>query len=63
MRIKMLETVVPDMWWLAKPETILSAGVEYEARSNPHGAISAICENGELLGVKPGEFEIVEAPD
>lgn len=62
MKIKMLCNVRPDLIFLAKPGTILRAGMQYEAVSNKNGAISGICENGEALGVKPGEFEFVEAP-
>lgn len=62
-RIHMLENVRPDFLFMAKPGTILRAGQIYDAVSNPHGAISGICENGETLGVKPGEFEFIEAPD
>lgn len=62
MRIKMLCNVRPDIPFLAKPGTILRAGEVYEATANKHGAISGICGNGEPLGVKPGEFEFVEAP-
>lgn len=61
--IKMLQNVRPDFMFLAKPGTILRAGMEYKATSNKHGAICGFCENGELLGVKPGEFAIVKAPD
>ncbi|MDP2730301.1 MAG: hypothetical protein Q8O55_07455 [Dehalococcoidales bacterium] len=32
----------------------------YDAYINPHGAVSVMASNGELLGVKPGEFEWVE---
>lgn len=39
------------------------AGGEYEAKANKNGAISALCEGGEYIGVKPGEFEFVEAPE
>lgn len=42
--------------------TILYEGMEYNAVSNPHGAISGICQNGQLLGVKPGEFSFIAAP-
>ena len=63
MKIRMLETVRPDLIFLAKPGTILRAGKEYEAAANRHGAISGVCENGEVMGVKPGEFEFVEAPE
>jgi hypothetical protein len=29
----------------------------YQAYVNPHGAVSVKAENGEMLGLKPGEFE------
>lgn len=32
----------------------------HEAVENPHGAVSIVLSNGELLGVKPDEFERVE---
>lgn len=63
MRIKMIENVISNIPFLAKPGTFLCAGVEYEAKSNKYGAISALCDNGEWIGVKPGEFEFVEAPE
>lgn len=62
MKIRMLETVRPDLP-LAKPGTILRAEEEYEAESNRNGAISGLCANGEYLGVRPGEFVFTEAPD
>lgn len=62
-RIKMLDTVRPDIPFLAKPGTILHCGEEYEATTNKNGAVSGICANGERLGVKPGEFEFISAPD
>jgi hypothetical protein len=37
------------------PRVIARAGIHH-ALSNQHGAISVIAENGELLGIKPGEF-------
>ena len=60
MKIIMLENVIPDFLFLAKPGTILWAGKTYEATVNKCGAVIAICENGETLGVKPGEFKVVE---
>lgn len=62
MKIRMLTNVRPDLIFLAKPGTILRAGVVYEATYNKNGAVSGICENGETLGVKPSEFESLEAP-
>jgi hypothetical protein len=29
----------------------------HEAVANPHGAVCVVLPSGELLGVKPGEFE------
>ena len=36
--------------------TVAPAGV-YIPEINPHGAVSVVASNGELLGLKPGEFE------
>jgi hypothetical protein len=48
--------------FISKPGTILRGGMAYEAKANKNGAISGLCANGEYLGVKPGEFEFIEAP-
>lgn len=61
-KIRMLTTVYPDFMFLAKPGTVLKAGETYDAIANQNGAVSGICENGAHLGVKPEEFEFVEAP-
>lgn len=63
MKIKMLETVRPDFPFLligVPSDTVLVCGKVYEATKNKYGAVCGICENGQRLGVKPGEFEIVE---
>lgn len=62
-RIRMLQNVRPDLAFAAKPRTILRGGEEYPAMTNHNGAISGICESGEALGVRPGEFEFVSAPE
>lgn len=62
-KIKMLKTVRPDLVFLADPGTVLYGGYTYFATANKYGAICGICDNGKELGVKPGEFEFVEAPD
>jgi hypothetical protein len=59
--IKMLKTV-RGYPLISKPGTILRSGKQYTAKSNKHGAISGLCDNGEYLGVKPGEFVFVNAP-
>ena len=62
MKIKMLRTVRPDFpFWLTVPaDTVLFCGKVYDAVQNKHGAVCGICKNGQKLGVKPGEFEILE---
>lgn len=55
-RIRLLKTLRSD--W---PFSNLSvpAGI-YEAEMNQHGAVSVRARNGQLLGIKPGEFEFVD---
>jgi hypothetical protein len=48
---------------ISPPGTILRQGMEYKGESNPYGAVSGLCKNGKYLGVKPGEFRFIEAPD
>lgn len=48
-RIRMLQTVRPDFPFLAKPDSVLWYAEEYDAVSNKYGAISGICENGNVL--------------
>ena len=64
MKIKMLMTVRPDFPFhiISPPGTILRVNGVYDAESNKLGAITAICANGERLGVKPCEFEFVSLP-
>lgn len=61
-RIRMRHTVRPDFLFIAKPGTVLRYGETYAATANKNGAVSGICENGEALGVVPGEFDFVELP-
>lgn len=56
-RIKMLRNVWPDM--TPRSSLVATEGVVYEAWTNSHGAVAAIIE-GDTLGVKPDEFEVVE---
>ncbi|MBA1335875.1 MAG: hypothetical protein HPY66_1693 [Firmicutes bacterium] len=62
-RVVMTKTVRPEFLFLAKPGTAANAGRVYDATTNGNGAISVVSNNGELLGVKPDEFEFVECPD
>ncbi|MFH1110953.1 MAG: hypothetical protein V1790_17405 [Planctomycetota bacterium] len=62
---------MPDKVWVRLPRAVhsdlpwsdLSAppGV-YLAESNPYGALSVRCADGELLGIKPDEFERLDMP-
>ena len=61
--IRMRKTVRPDIPLFAEPGTILYYDQQYDAQANKYGAVSGICRNGKALGVKPGEFEFVEAPE
>lgn len=56
--IRMLRTVRAD-WPFAASEPV-KEGHEYPAWTNRYGAVCATFPNGERLGVKPAEFEIVE---
>ena len=61
-RVRLLHNV-RGLGIISPPGTIAREGYEYEGDSNPQGAISAILPNGEKLGLMPGEFEFLEAPD
>lgn len=66
MKIKMLETVRPDFPFLLTGvplDTALVCGEVYEATKNKCGAVCGVCENGQRLGVKPGEFEWCQEPE
>lgn len=60
-KIRLTKRITAD-YSIFKDEVVIVAeeGV-YDASSNPHGAISIII-NGKRLGVKPSEFEFIEAP-
>lgn len=65
-RVRIIKTVKPDMRMLlpdAGASRTANPGEEYDADSNQNGAVSIIFPNGDKLGVKPGEFEFIEAPD
>jgi hypothetical protein len=62
-KIKMATTLYPDEVSgisLAKPGTMLELNMIYDCWVNIHGAVAGWCDNGEMLGVKPGEFDVVE---
>lgn len=53
-RVRLARDVRGD--WPIGHGTVARAGT-YVARSNQHGALSVLAEGGELMGIKPGEFE------
>ena len=65
-KIKMACTVRPDLEFLVekflgkKHGTVAVMDEVYECWVNMHGAVAAICRNGEKLGIKPAEFDVVE---
>jgi hypothetical protein len=65
-KIKMAKTLYPDEVCgisLAKPGTMLELNQVYDCWVNSHGAVAGYCDNGEKLGVKPGECDVVEWHD
>lgn len=63
MKIRMLRTVRPDIPFMAPPGTVLRAGKIYPATANRLGAVCGICDNLQPLGVRPEDFEFIEAPE
>jgi len=61
LKVRILKTV-RGSGFISKPGTVLKEGDEVEAETNPNGAISGLCKNGEWLGLYPGEFEFISAP-
>lgn len=58
---------IPAQVWLTNPVrgdfpighgTVAQPG-QYECESNRNGAISVLAENGQRLGLKPSEFEVI----
>lgn len=61
LKVRMNTTVKPDMFF--RKEQVGMRAVysnEYYAWVNSYGALSAIMPNGEKLGLKPGEFQVIE---
>lgn len=67
LRIKMLKTLRPNSFFFIATgtpvDTVLIEGHEYAATANSNAAVAGICDNGQTIGVRPGEFEFVEAPE
>jgi hypothetical protein len=62
--VRLRETVRPDF---IGPITnrecarmVAYSGSVWPCRCNPHGAVAIVFPSGELLGVKPGEFDVID---
>lgn len=62
-KVRMLETVTSDLPGLISNRIAAEQGRVYRCTVNPLGAVSVQLEDGKPLGVKPGEFEVVEWSD
>lgn len=60
LKVRMLQTVVPDLPFALEPGTEALAGLNYYVWVNSYGAVSAILDNGYKLGLEPNEFEVTE---
>lgn len=65
LKVKLAKTVTPDLMEFApilgiKKDTIALKDGEYYVWVNSYGAVSAILENGEHLGLLPSEFDVTE---
>lgn len=60
MKVKITQYVRSEPY--CEPFRQVFAGQIVDARMNHYGAVSAVMEHNELLGLKPDEFEVVEKP-
>jgi hypothetical protein len=57
----MAKTVRSDIPFLLSGfQRVALEGHEYDAWVNSHGAVAAVLDKGERLGVRPYEFEVIE---
>lgn len=65
LKVKMVQTVMSDLPFFL-PEAkesdypVAVGGNEYYVSVNSYGAVTAIFDDGRQLGLKPGEFEVIE---
>ncbi len=63
LRVKVLMDVKTDLLFFnipGNPEMEVKRGTEYYVMVNSYGAVTALFEDGTGLGLKPGEFEVIE---
>lgn len=59
-KIRMSCSVYSDVSFMASAPKYAQRGNIYDAWMNSYGAVAAVMEGGKTLGVKPGEFEVIE---
>jgi hypothetical protein len=60
-KIRMLRTVTSDVPFQREGDVLVAVGsTVHNAWTNSYGAVAAVLPDGRKLGVKPGEFEVVE---
>jgi hypothetical protein len=60
LKVKMVSTVTEDLPWRSEKPIRCYDRSEYYVRVNKYGAVTALLQNGNRLGLKPGEFMVVE---
>lgn len=62
LKVRVAKDVPPDLTEFNKELKCLICfkDNEYYVRVNSHGAVSAILPNGERLGLRPSEFDVIE---
>ena len=60
LKVKMNQRVASDFPAIFKPSVECIKGEHYYCWVNSYGALSAILPDGEKLGLKPDEFEVIE---
>lgn len=59
LKVRMTTTIVPDFFLPTNMNMKAEIKKEYFVWVNSYGAVSAIMPDGQRLGLKPGEFEVV----
>lgn len=60
-KVRPTRNVYSDFAWLrSEAAPVAYHGRDYEAWTNSYGAVSAVVEDGQKLGLRPDEFEVIE---
>jgi hypothetical protein len=62
--VRLKQTVTTDViagaFFLSNPPLVAVNSATYPAWTNSYGAVCAVFPDGDMLGLKPDEFEVVE---